>query len=204
MMFEEVMIQTGVRWLMRLLVALAFRILCFASFNSFWLWLPASSASPVPPYLNHHFVEHHNQEAKKPRSRKAKKPRSQEAEKPRSQEAKKPRSQEAKKPRSQKRKKKKKKKHTPPKQFEHPQNPKTPHSTFNISACNPHSSLTAMTVSDLSRLRIHMNVSKDSDPANGWLSLGIENKPKGEVHLQLSAKALDKLPEGQCGDDLAH
>ena len=27
-------------------------------FISFWLWLPASSALPVPPYLNH-FFEHH-------------------------------------------------------------------------------------------------------------------------------------------------
>ena len=24
----------------------------------FWFWLPASSASLVPPYLNHHFVEY--------------------------------------------------------------------------------------------------------------------------------------------------
>ena len=27
-------------------------------FISVWIWLPASSASPVPPYLNHHFFEH--------------------------------------------------------------------------------------------------------------------------------------------------
>ena len=25
----------------------------------FWIWLPASSASPVPPHLNHHFFGHH-------------------------------------------------------------------------------------------------------------------------------------------------
>ena len=32
-------------------------LLAFAPFH-FWIWLPASSASPVP-YLNHHFLEHH-------------------------------------------------------------------------------------------------------------------------------------------------
>ena len=32
-------------------------------FIIFWIWLPASSASPVPPYLNHHFFEHHGREA---------------------------------------------------------------------------------------------------------------------------------------------
>ena len=28
-------------------------------FIGFWIWLPASSASPVPPYLNHDVFEHH-------------------------------------------------------------------------------------------------------------------------------------------------
>ena len=54
------------RWFMRLLGALAFRILTvppwafglWHPFIGFWIWLPASSASPVPPYLNHHFFEH--------------------------------------------------------------------------------------------------------------------------------------------------
>ena len=32
-------------------------------FIGFRMWLPASSASPVPPYLNHHFFEHHGGEA---------------------------------------------------------------------------------------------------------------------------------------------
>ena len=32
-------------------------------FIGFWIWLPASSASPVPPCLNHHFFEHHGGEA---------------------------------------------------------------------------------------------------------------------------------------------
>ena len=32
-------------------------------FIGFWIWLPASSASPVPPYLNPHFFEHPGGEA---------------------------------------------------------------------------------------------------------------------------------------------
>ena len=35
-------------------------------FIGFWIWLPASSASPVPLYLNHHFFEHHGGEAPQP------------------------------------------------------------------------------------------------------------------------------------------
>ena len=38
----------------------AFCVLCFPvplRFIDLWLWLPESSASPVPPYLNHHFLE---------------------------------------------------------------------------------------------------------------------------------------------------
>ena len=46
----------------RLLAASAFRILrafwLLRPFIGFWIWLPASSASP-PPYLNHHFFGHH-------------------------------------------------------------------------------------------------------------------------------------------------
>ena len=53
------------RWLMRLLAALAFRILrafwLLRPSIGFWIWLPASSASP-PPYLNHHFFAHHGGE----------------------------------------------------------------------------------------------------------------------------------------------
>ena len=49
-------------WFMRLLAALAFRILrafwLLRPFIGFWIWLPASSASP-PPHLNHHFFGHH-------------------------------------------------------------------------------------------------------------------------------------------------
>ena len=45
----------------QLLLALAFRILrafwLLRPFIGFWIWLPASSASP-PPYLNHHFFGH--------------------------------------------------------------------------------------------------------------------------------------------------
>ena len=47
------------RWFMRLLAALAFRIWLLHPFIGFWIWLPASRASPVPPYLNHHFFRHH-------------------------------------------------------------------------------------------------------------------------------------------------
>ena len=47
-------------WVMRLLVALALRILCFPSSPPLDCFLAvASSASPVPPHLNHHFFEHH-------------------------------------------------------------------------------------------------------------------------------------------------
>ena len=53
------------RWFMRLLAALAFRILrafwLLRPFIGFWIWLPASSASPSP-YLNHHFFGHHGGE----------------------------------------------------------------------------------------------------------------------------------------------
>ena len=36
-------------------------------FIDFWIWLPAaSSASPVPPYLNHHFFDHHGGDSTPP------------------------------------------------------------------------------------------------------------------------------------------
>ena len=37
-------------------------------FIGFWIWLFALSASPIPPYLNHHFFEHHGGEAPPPNS----------------------------------------------------------------------------------------------------------------------------------------